>query len=158
MDLVTSVTEKASSALETAIWDLRAEYPATCGIKLSAMYDQSAGQIDVVSELTSSTGGEYDLGIAVLLNDQVIPDGTNDNGKYTHIVRAATGNYFMYSDAMASVEKDGNLTYGLSVPLSGSVDDLSVVAFALVKHEDGARIDNIVEVKVGESIDYVYNE
>ena len=158
LDLVTPVVEKASSALETAAWDLRAEFPATCGIKLSSAYDAETGMIDINAELTSSTGGEYDLGFAILLNDQVIPSGTNDDGKYSHIVRAATGNYYMYSTAIQSVEKDGKLSFSQSVASSGDVSDLSVVAFALVKHTEAARIDNIVEAKVGETIDYVYNE
>jgi hypothetical protein len=32
------------------------------------------------------------------------------------------------------------------------------VAFALVPDGNGARIDNIVEVKAGESVDYVLND
>ena len=38
------------------------------------------------------------------------------------------------------------------------IDDLSVAVFALVEDGYAARIDNIVEVKVGESVDYVLNE
>ncbi len=158
LDLQTPVIEKSSSAIEAAAWDLRAKYPATCGIKVDTEYDAAEGNINVKAELTSSTGGEYDLGLALLLNDQIIPEGTNDGGKYSHIVRSATGNYMMYSTAIKSVPKDGTLPFEQSIMLRNmSPDNLSVVVFALVKEGDGARIDNIVEVKVGESIDYVYN-
>ncbi len=158
LDLQTSVMEKSSSALETAAWNLRAKYPATCGIKVDTEYDAAESKINVKAELTSSTGGEYDLGLAVLLNDQIIPEGTNDGGKYSHIVCASTGNYMMYSTAIQSVPKDGTLPLEQSIVLKNmSPDNLSVVVFALVREGDGARIDNIVEVGVGESIDYVYN-
>ena len=158
LDLQEMVIEKAASALENAIWNLRAEYPATSGIKLSAAHNAGNGTIDIEAELTSSTGGEYDLGFAVLLNDQIIPSGTNDDGKYSHIVRAASGNYYMYSSQIRTVEKDGSFTQTQSVPAGDDVRNLSVVAFSLVKQGNGARIDNIVEVKVGDTKDYVYNE
>lgn len=159
LDLQDMVIEKSSSALESAIWNLRAEYPATCGIKLATEYDAAEDMIDIRAELTSATGGSYDIGFAVLLNDQVIPSGTNDGGKYSHIVRASTGNYLMYSNSMSEVSKDASMFRTEHVGAGGlDPENLSVVAFALVKHGDGARIDNIVEVKVGETLDYIYNE
>ncbi len=158
LDLIKPVTEKSSSAIENAIWNLRAEYPATCGIRLEARYDGGSKKIGIVSELKSSSGGEYDLGLAVLLNDQIEPQGTNEGGRYTHIVRAATQNFLMYSTSIKKVDKDGTMSFIQEIPWSESTENLSVVAFALVKHGNGARIDNIVEVKLGESIDYIYNE
>ncbi len=158
LDLIEPVTEKSSAAFENAIWNLRADFPATCGIKISTDYNSAAGTIDINAELKSSAGGEYDLGMAVLLNDQIEPQGTNDGGKYTHIVRATTSNFLMYSGAIRNVGKGETASYEQKVPWTGDTKDLSVVAFALVKHGDGARIDNIVEVKVGETKDYVYND
>ncbi len=157
LDVHELVTERASSTLENAIWNLRAEYPATCGIKAAADYEN--GEIRITAELTSATGNEYDMGCAVLLNDQVLPGGTAENSWYTHIVRATTGNYLMCSNGIKAVEKDGILPYEHSFAAE-SIDEekISVVVFALVKHEGAARIDNIVEVKLGESVDYAYNE
>ncbi len=157
LDLQKMIMDKSASALETAIWNLRAEYPATCGIKVSAAHN--AGKVEVSAELTSSTGGEYDLGCAVLLNDQKIMGGTAPDNMYTHIVCATTSNYLTYSKSIKEVEKDGKLPFTQTIDI-GSYDpkDLSVVVFALVKEGDGARIDNIVEVKVGDSVDYVYND
>ncbi len=154
MDLMDYVPEKSASALEASIWNLRAEYPATCGIKVATEYDN--GVLNINAELNSATGGEYDLGFAVLLNDQVFPGGTNEGGRYSHIVQAATGNFVMYSNAIQSVPKDGTMTRTQSVPVS-DISDVSVAVFALVKEGEGARIDNIVEVKAGESVDYKYN-
>lgn len=159
LDLQEMVIEKSASTIENAIWQLRADYPATCGLKVDTGYDKASGMIDIDVELMSSTGGRYDIGLAVLLNDQTVPGGTNDDGRYTHIVRAATGNYLMYSTNITDVAEGGTMTFSQQVG-SGNldVDDLSVVAWALVEHEEKARIDNIVEVKVGESVGYVLND
>lgn len=163
LDLYQTVTQKSSKYLNEAIWNIRADYPATCGIKLSTSYDEEASKLKVNAEMTSSTGGEYDLGVAVLLNDLIVPGGTNPGEEYSHIVVASTGNYCMYSDALEKVEKDGTKSIEQNVTLSKySIDNLTVVAFALVKEtaEDGTetvRMDNIVEVVAGESVDYHLN-
>lgn len=160
LDLVKTVIERSSSVISSDIWNIRRDYPATCGIKLNTVYDKESDTIDIEGELTSATGGEYDMGFAVLLNDQIVAEGTNDGGKYSHIARATTANYYMYSDGIVEVAKDASKIFSIQdVALSGlDIDNLSVVAWALVKHENGARIDNIVEVKAGESIDYRYND
>ena len=66
----------------------------------------------------------------------------------------------MYSsESLTKVEKDGKKTFALQIPAGNyKLSDLSVVAFALVPDGDGARMDNIVEVKAGESADYQLND
>ena len=100
------------------------------------------------------------MGMALLLNNQTVAGGTNEGGKYSHIVVASTGNFFMYSSqSLTEVAKDGKMTFTQQIPAGNyKLDDLTVVAFALVPDGDEARIDNIVEVKAGESIDYVLND
>lgn len=159
LDLQEMVIEKSASTLENAIWQLRADYPATCGIKIDTKYDEVTDMIDINAELTSSTGGSYDIGMAVLLNDQIVSSGTNDGGRYTHIVRATTGNYLTYSTLITELDKDGSMSLKQQVSAGGlDVEDLSVVAWGLVRHEYETRIDNIAEVKVGESVGYQLNE
>ena len=159
-DLKEKTIENTSSALEKAMMDLRAQYPATCGLKLDTQYDSASNTINAVAELTSSTGGSYDMGMILLLNNQIIQNGTNEGGKYSHIVRAATGNFFMYSsESLTKIEKDGTMTFTQQIPAGDhKLEDLSVVAFALVPDGDYARMDNIVEVKAGESVDYILND
>jgi hypothetical protein len=100
------------------------------------------------------------MGMALLLNNQTVSGGTNEDGKYSHIVRASTGNFFMYSSAsLTKVEKDGKMTFTQQIPAGNhKLEDLTVVAFALVPDGERARIDNIVEVKAGESMGYVLND
>ncbi|MBO5942209.1 MAG: Omp28-related outer membrane protein [Bacteroidales bacterium] len=160
LDLKETTIENTSTALDKEIWDLRAQYPATCGIKLSTEYDSSNNVINATAELTSATGGSYDMGMVMLLNNQTVSGGTNEGGRYSHIVRAATGNFFMYSSqSLTKVEKDGTMTFTQQIPAGNhKVEDLSVVAFALVPDGEFARMDNIVEVKAGESVDYILND
>ena len=160
LDLKTVILDRTSSALDKAIWKLRADYPATCGIKVSTKVDASSNVADITAELTTSTGGKYDLGMVLLLNNQIIATGTNDGGKYSHIVKATTGNFLRHSSAtVKELEKDGKmmLTQQLSLP-SYSVEDLSVAVFAIIPDGNASRIDNIVEVKLGESVDYNLND
>ncbi len=158
LDLQKSTTSKSSSLLESYIWDLRAEYPATCGIKASAVYE--GGKVKVSAELTSSTGGEYDLASAVLLHNCELGGAGSADGKYSHIVYASTGNFLTYNpNTISKVAKEAKLPYEQSFDIANAdVDNLSAVVFALVKEGNGARIDNIIEVKLGGSVDYVYNE
>ena len=160
MDLKEKTIENTSGALENVIWNLRAEYPATCGLKLTTEYDADAKVINASAELTSSTGGSYDMGMVLLLNNQIVQGGTNEGGRYSHIVRASTGNFFMYSsESLTKVEKDGKMTFSQQIPVGNyKLSDLSVVAFALVPDGEAARMDNIVEVKAGESADYQLND
>lgn len=160
LDLKEMTIENASSGLEKAIWNIRAAYPATCGLKLVTEYDAEAKVINAEAELTSSAGGKYDMGMALLLNNQIVAGGTNEGGRYSHIVRAATGNFFMYSrESLAELEKDGKMTFTQQIPAGNyRPEDLSVVAFAIVPDGDAARMDNIVEVKAGESVDYHMND
>lgn len=160
LDLKKTTIENTSTALEKDIWNLRAEYPATCGIKLSTTFDPDAEVINATAELTSSTGGSYDMGMVLLLNNQIVSGGTNEGERYSHIVKAASGNFFMYSSAsLTKLEKDGKMTFTQQIPAGNhSVEDLSVVAFAIVPDGDAARMDNIVEVRAGESVDYILND
>ena len=100
------------------------------------------------------------MGMALLLNNQIVPGGTNEDGKYSHIVRASTGNFFMYSsESLTELAKDGKMTITQQFPAGNhKLEELSVVAFAIVPDGDAARMDNIVEVKAGESVDYILNK
>ncbi|MBO5876166.1 MAG: hypothetical protein J6Q37_00840, partial [Bacteroidales bacterium] len=66
----------------------------------------------------------------------------------------------MYSSqSLTKVEKEGTMTFTQQIPAGNhKVEDLSVVAFALVPDGEFARMDNIVEVKAGESVDYILND
>ncbi len=155
---VIPATSKNSTVIENTIRKIRTDYPATCGIRLSTSVE--SGKVNMTAELMSSTGGDYDLGFALLLNNQIFVDaGTGSEKPYTHIVQDITDN-FMSLKKLHSVEKNGKIEFKDSFVLPVGIDDknLSIVAYAIVPDGKDSRIDNIVEVNVGESIEYVYNE
>ncbi len=160
MDLHSIVEERNPNTISNMIWDIRADYPATCGIKLDTDWDAAESKLSVAAELCTSKGGTYELGFAILLNNQIYEQGTNEGGKYTHIVCAATDNFIRLTSAAEAVAKDGRISRTMSVTLPDNmaIKNFSVVAFALIEDGKNVRIDNIVEVDAGKSIDYQYND
>lgn len=165
LDLNLAETQRSSSAISKAIWECRAQHPATCGLKMSSRYNQETGKVDIEVELASSTGGQYDVGFSLLLDGEYVADGKEPQGLYNHIVVANSGNFYTYfSDRIAEVGKDQTkkYTYSLSsstVNISSKISKVTAVAYAIVKGDDGnARIDNIVSAPVGESVDYRLND
>lgn len=164
LDLDDAVTQRSASVISGAIWNQRAEHPATCGLKMSSEYNGETSKVDIDVELTSSTGGSYDVGVALLLDGEYVADGKEEDGIYNHIVISNSGNYYTYfSDRIADVAKDASKSYTFSLgnegmDLSSKASRISVVAYALVADEEGvARIDNIVSAPLGEDMDYLLN-
>ena len=90
LDNTKAIVDRSYIAISDAIWEVRADWPATCGIKLSS--SESNGAITVNAELNSSTGGEYDVAFALLRDGIYIADGTETDKTYNHVVSAATAN------------------------------------------------------------------
>lgn len=165
LDLDQVEVQRSSSAVSSSIWSQRADHPATCGLKMSSKYNPASRSVDVDVELTTSASGSYDVGVSLLLDGEYYPEGKEEDGMYNHIVVANTGNYYTYfSDKIADLAKGQSKQYSFSlsssiVDLSSRLDKVTVVAYALVKEEDGyARIDNVTDAPLGESVDYILND
>lgn len=165
LDLNQVEVQRSSSVISSSIWEQRADYPATSGLKMSSEYNSADSCIDIDVELTTSTGGSYDVGVALLLDGEYYPEGKEEDGMYNHIVVANSGNYYTYfSDKITDLAKDQSKQYSFSlsssiVDITSKLDKVTVVAYALVKGEDGyARIDNVTDAPVGESVDYILND
>lgn len=165
LDLDQVEVQRSSSAVSSSIWSQRADHPATCGLKMSSKYNSASRSVDVDVELTTSASGSYDVGVSLLLDGEYYPEGKEEDGMYNHIVVANTGNYYTYfSDKIADLAKGQSKQYSFSlsssiVDLSSRLDKVTVVAYALVKEEDGyARIDNVTDAPLGESVDYILND
>ena len=143
--------------IEELVFDRIADSPATCGIKASCAY--SNGYLIVSASVKSSTGGKYDIGFAVL-KDNCVPGGDADEKVYNDVVKAMTGNYYNMSTSSFTLEKNGEsaeVSHKIKFSLEGSEDDYSVVVFALRQDGNDVDIDNIVELAIDKSVDYVYN-
>lgn len=129
--------------------------PARTGIKAtSSVVD---GRLTVNAEVTASAPGKYDLGMAVL-RDNCIPSGPAYEDRYDDVVENISGNYHGISVDAFNLEVDESRTFTRECELK--TDDRKnyrVALFTLVEVNGKAIIDNIVEFKAGESVDYRYN-
>lgn len=142
------------------IEDQLRENPATCGIRISSSY---AGKtITINAALTSSTGGEYDLGYALLMNNGVYVGGTASDNKYNDIVVGISGNYMMMSDKSFTVKADqehtATTTFDDVTIAEENLSNYRVAVFALRNNGNKTIIDNVAECSLGGSVDYALNK
>lgn len=150
---------RSYSEIEEIIFDRIANNPATCGIKASSTY--ADGVLSLQANLTTSTGGKYDLGYALLVNG--LDGGASAyEDVYNNTVIALSGNYEYLSTAAQDLVKDQeakivDLTQNLELPASADLSDCSLVVFALKQNGDDVDIDNAVRFPLGGSVDYIRN-
>ena len=146
------------SEIESVVFDRIADFPASCGIKASSVYE--GGKISVSANVKSSTGGRYDIGFA-LLRDNCIPGSGAYEEEYDNVVIALSGNYEIMSseafDLQSNAESDTRTQdVTVDIPQEDMVN-YSVAVFALKQAGNDVDIDNIVRFPLGGSVDYVYN-
>ena len=134
--------------------------PATCGIRINSSYADKT--ITINAGLTSSTGGKYDIGYAVLLNNGTYVGGTASDNKYDDIVVGLSGNYMAMSEnaftVAANEEHTGATTFELKEDIAGNLSNYRVAVFALRNNGSKIIIDNVAECSLGGSVDYKVNE
>ena len=131
------------------------EHPAQTGIKATSTLKD--GDLTVNATVMASVDGNYDLGMAVL-KDNCKPSGQAYEDVYHDVVIGISGNFYaMSTDAFslkADAEKAVEKTYR-----SNKLDatNCRVVLFTLREVDGKVIIDNAVDFKVGDSVDYRYN-
>lgn len=147
------------SEIEDIVFNRIAENPATCGIKASSTF--ADGVLSFEASVKSSTGGKYDLGYALLVDN--LPGGTGAyEDVYNNVVIALSGNYEIFSTAAKTLTKDQEakiveLTQKVDLPAAAKLSDCSLVVFALKENGKDIVIDNSVRFPLGGSVDYIYN-
>lgn len=147
------------SAIADIIEKQMRKSPATCGIAVESSL--AGNSVTVKTRFTSSTGGEYDLGYAVLLDNQKFVGGTVEGGIYNDIVASISGNYCRMSSDKFTAEKDREIsgTYSFDdEEVAKKSKDCRVVVFALRDNGEKVIIDNAAVCGLGESVDYILNE
>ncbi len=150
---------RVTGQIEGILEDYMLDYPTSCGIKISsAVRDGESVTIDCA--LTTTKSGKYDLGCAVLLDNQVVAGAYED--VYNNVTIAITPNYTgkLSSDYLmmqANTEQSKTMTL-TGIKSKFDAKDLRVVVFALTELEDGTTImDNCQVCPVGGSADYELN-
>ena len=135
--------------------------PSQTGIKAETKVENAT--LTVNATVMASVAGEYDLAMAVLMDD-CKPSTPSDGSavyeeEYDNVIRAITGNYRAMSSDKFSLEKNAEKIIEKDVPdFNLSADNCRVILFTLRKTAEGQTIvDNAVSVPVGQSVDYRYN-
>ena len=159
-DLAEINGDRTASAISKNIERYLTEHPATCGIKISST-KREGSTITIDAAVTTSTGGTYDLGYALLLDNQSYTAGTSQDGKYHDIMCAVSSNFMSMSpETKVTLEADKEHTRSFTIenfPESFKSEDLRVVVFALSNTQGKTITDNLAVCKMGESVDYQLN-
>lgn len=132
--------------------------PAGTGIKAESVVEN--GKVTVNATVKASQAGTYDLGIAILRDDQRAVNYEGRTEVYDDVVTMISGNFYaMSSDAfdLASGEEI-KIEKVCEHPDITPGSTCRVVLFTLTEKDGKPIIDNAVDFKIGESIDYRYNE
>lgn len=152
--------DRTASTISKNIESYLVEHPATCGVKIAST-KREGSTITINASVTSSTGGTYDLGYAILLDNQTYSSGTSLDGKYHDIVCSVSGNFLsMSSDTkmtLAANEEQSRTFTIEGFPERLSTSDLRVAVFALSSSSGRTITDNLAVCKLGESVDYILN-
>lgn len=159
--LVFGSGKRTLNDLHKNIKSVLVDYPAQTGIKAQTKVEN--GNLVVNAAVTASVSGEYDLAMAVLMDD-CVPSAPADGSavyeeEYDNVIRAITGNYRAMSADKFSLGKDEEKTVVKTVSdFKFDQDMCRVVLFTLRKTAGGLTIvDNAVSVPVGQSVEYRYN-
>ncbi len=158
LNYVMTTSDRNSTSVGRIVNSQLTNYPATCGIKIASTY--SNGAITLSGSLTSVDGGTYDLGYAILADNQDYY-GT----EYNDIVLQISSNYMsMRSSSSFTVGAGEEHTVDFTVSdidaseYDGGLDNLRVAVFALRNADGTIIIDNIADCPLGENLDYNLND
>ena len=132
--------------------------PAGTGIKAESVVEN--GKVTVNVGVKASMGGKYDLGIAILKDNQTAVNYNNQVEVYNDVVMMASGNFYaMSSEAFTlSAGEEKEFVRVCEHPDLVPGSSCRVVLFTLTDNGGKVVVDNAVDFKIGESVDYRYNE
>lgn len=135
------------------------ENPARTGI--AATSKLSGNTLTINAKVAASQTGKYDLGLAVLKDNCKPASSSASESVYNDVVVSISGNFFAMSGETSFTLKEGQeqeiVKQWTSEALSTGIRDYRIVLFTLREAAGKTLIDNIVDFKAGESIDYIYN-
>lgn len=151
-----------SSNIETQIRSYLVEHPATCGIAIREAA-LTGTTLKIRAALTSQTGGEYDMGYILLLDNQLYVGGTIESNIYNDIIFGHSSNLAAINGEtkfMATADQEVVKEWSVeNFPTSFKSENIRVVVFALSKTAERKTItDNMAICKLGGSVDYLLNE
>lgn len=156
--------QSSASDIVGHIDDQLRDFPSTCGVAIkSAEYDETANSVTISASVTSVADGQYDLGYALLADNQQHALYGTDVYTFNDVVYALSENYSgMTEPADLTADQEHSETYTFEfgdaeIP-SSFLENTRVVVFAIRPYDGDVIIDNLAECKLGESVEYLLNE
>lgn len=164
-DMIFQNSARAESQLKQLIAGQLLQYPATCGVKVNSSGVDGSGNITISASVKADRDAHYDLGYAILADNQPGQSGDYE-AVYNDVLVAVSSNFVKINGSSAVSLKAGEEhTKTFTVKVDGyKASDLKVVVFA---HSDAntndkgvkiTMVDNANICKLGESVDYALNE
>ena len=143
MDPSSAFTTTSSELLLSGVDKLLAARPLAGGIRMESGADGS-----VKVEITAVEAGDYTINVMLLKDGEIAPQtGGETNQVHNNILRQ-----HLKADAVRlNEEETATKTFSLNIP---SGDGFKVVAFM----EKGTTVNNVTFCRVGETVDYQYEE
>lgn len=146
---------RTPSAIGSVIEKHLAAYPATCGVKIEST-SLVGTTLTIEAAMKSATGGEYEFGYAVLLDNQRYDGGTAVDDIYNDIVVATSSNFIEMGSSKITTVADIERTKTFTIENFKQTDtaNMRVVVYVLTKREGKVMVDNANVCPLGGSVDY----
>lgn len=155
--------------IEEAIENELKNYPSTCGVAIESSYDASTRELNITGKVLSNSSQVYRYYVMLLEDGLKYEQSGSRDGDYTHnnVMRQgwpsdnATG-YYIKPDGSATTPGEEVIITRKPVTLNSewNADNMRIFFAALVSHDGGLTftVDNCIDCKLGESVDYAYDE
>ena len=143
MDPSSAFTTTSSELLLSGVDKLLAARPLAGGIRMESCADGS-----VKVESTAVEAGDYTINVMLLKDGEIAPQ---TGGETNHVHNNILRQHLKAESVHLDEEETATKTFSLNIP---SGDGFKVVAFM----EKGATVNNVTFCRVGETVDYQYEE
>lgn len=143
MDPSSAFTTTSSELLLSGVDKLLAARPLAGGIRMESGAD---GSIKV--EITAVEAGDYTINVMLLKDGEIAPQ---TGGETNHVHNNILRQHLKAESVHLDEEETATKTFSLNIP---SGDGFKVVAFM----EKGTTVNNVTFCRVGETVDYQYEE
>ncbi len=143
MDPSSAFTTTSSELLLSGVDKLLAARPLAGGIRMESGADGS-----VKVEITAVEAGDYTINVMLLKDGEIAPQ---TGGETNHVHNNILRQHLKAESVHLDEEETATKTFSLNIP---SGDGFKVVAFM----EKGATVNNVTFCRVGETVDYQYEE
>lgn len=143
MDPSSAFTTTSSELLLSGVDKLLAARPLAGGIRMESGADGS-----VKVEITAVEEGDYTINVMLLKDGEIAPQ---TGGETNHVHNNILRQHLKAESVHLNEEETATKTFSLNIP---SGDGFKVVAFM----EKGTTVNNVTFCRVGETVDYQYEE